>query len=336
METNHPTKLTAAELSQIWSAYQNDTMSICVLRYFSQVVEDPAIGTILQQALETAEGHIPVLENFFKGDNWPTPEGFSESDVHLEAPRLFSDSFMLYYTHQMGMLGMNAYSMAIALSTRADVYGYFSTCMSELMNLHQNTTNLLLEKGLYIRSPYLSAPDSIDFITEKNFLGGWFGPSRPLVSLEIANLYSNIQRNALGKSLMIGFSQAAGTEEVRKYMVRGKEIAAKHVEVFSTSLNQADLPASVSWDTEVSESTVSPFSDKLIMFHTTALIAIGVGYYGTSLATSLRKDLSADYTRLSAEILKYADDGAKLMIEKGWLEEPPQAADREQLAKNKG
>lgn len=335
METTHNAKLTSAEISQIWAAYQNDSMAICVMQYFMKTAEDPAVASIIQEGLEISQGHIPILENFFNGENWPIPRGFKESDVNLDVPRLFSDSFMLNYTHQMGMLGMNAYSMAIALSTRPDLYGYFSTCMSEVMNLHQNASHLLLEKGLYIRSPYLPAPDSIDFVTNKKFLGGWFGENRPLVSLEIANLYANIQRNALGKGLMMGFAQVAGSEEVRKFLVRGKEIAEKQVEVFSTLLNKDDLPASVTWDNEVTDSTVSPFSDKLMMFHTTSLIAIGVGYYGTSMATCFRKDVTTDYTRLSAEILKYADDGAKLMIDKGWMEEPPQTADREQLAKRK-
>lgn len=40
---------------------------------------------------------------------------------------------------------------------------------------------------------------------------------------------------------MMGFSQVVGTQELRKYMVRGKEIAAKHVEVFGSKLNQGDL-----------------------------------------------------------------------------------------------
>lgn len=71
-----------------------------------------------------------------------------------------------------------------------------------------------------------------------------------------------------------------------------------------------------------------------MMFQTTALIASGIGYYGTSMATSFRKDIAVDYIRLTAEIAKYAVDGAKIMIDYGWLETPPQAIDRDQLAKH--
>lgn len=335
MEVQHNAKLTATELSQIWAAYQNDTMSICALQYFLQTVEDDDIRSIIQQTLDAAQSHIPKLTTFFTEENWPVPQGFTEADVNLSAPRLFSDTFMLYYIQQMGMLGINAYSMAISLSVRQDVYEYFSQCMIEYMDIHKKGTQLLLEKGLYIRAPYLAPPESIDFVNDTKFLGGWFGENRPLLSLEIANLYSNIQRNALGSALMIAFSQVAGTEEIRKYMIKGKNMATKHVEVFGSLLTKDDLPSPVTWDSEVTQSTVSPFSDKLMMFHTTALISIGMGYYGTALSTCLRKDVSTDYARLIAEIGKYSLEGAKIMISHSWLEEPPKAANRDELAKNK-
>ncbi|QQK76292.1 hypothetical protein HUG15_12500 [Salicibibacter cibarius] len=36
-----------------------------------------------------------------------------------------------------------------------------------------------------------------------------------------------------------------------------------------------------------------------------------------------------------AQIMKYSAESAKLMIDNGWLEEPPQAKDRDRLAKKK-
>ncbi|HET7521835.1 MAG TPA: DUF3231 family protein [Bacillales bacterium] len=336
MEIEHRTKLTSAEISQIWSAYQNDTLSACVLEYFLQHVEDRDIASSIEQALQITQSHIQSLETFFREEKFPLPQGFTGGDVNPEAPRLFSDSFMLYYIHQIGMLGMNASSMAVTLSVRPDIHDYFSRTMREYQQVHETATRLLLEKGLYIRPPYIPVPKKVNFITSHDFFGGGMAENRPLIALEISNLYGNIQRNSLGRALLTGFAQVAQSQQVRKYLVRGKEIAAKHLDIFSSVLNKDDLPASVSWDTEVTASTVAPFSDKLMMFHTTALIAIGIGYYGTSLSTCLRKDLAANYSRLTAEIVKYSADGAKLMIDKGWMEEPPQAADRDQLMKKKG
>nr|WP_245628166.1 DUF3231 family protein [Shouchella shacheensis] len=72
-------------------------------------------------------------------------------------------------------------------------------------------------------------------------------------------------------------------------------MAAKHVEVFGSVLSEDDLSAPVSWDSEVTTSTVAPFSDKLMMFLTTSLIAIGMGYYGTSMSTTMRRDILVHY-----------------------------------------
>ncbi len=88
-------------------------------------------------------------------------------------------------------------------------------------------------------------------------------------------------------------------------------------------------------DTYVTESTVSPFSDRMMMFIITGLIALGIGYYGTSISTSIRRDLTAHYDRLIHEILKYSEDGANILIDNGWMEEPPRASDRDELAKKK-
>ncbi|WLR57170.1 DUF3231 family protein [Mesobacillus subterraneus] len=52
-----------------------------------------------------------------------------------------------------------------------------------------------------------------------------------------------------------------------------------------------------------------------------------------SVAASQRKDLAAIYARLNTEILIYAEDGANIMIDEGWLEQPPLSADRNDLAK---
>jgi hypothetical protein len=41
------------------------------------------------------------------------------------------------------------------------------------------------------------------------------------------------------------------------------------------------------------------------------------------------------YMRSLAEMLAYVEDGANILIDNGWMEEPPKAADRADLASNK-
>jgi hypothetical protein len=334
MEINHDTRLSSAEISQIWAAYQNDTLTVCVLRYFLTHVEDNDIRSLTEYALSMSESHVQKLTVFFNEEKFPVPMGFTEEDVNVNAPRLYSDTFILFYLQQVGKLGMSAYSVATAVSARLDIHKYFFECLNEYGNLHRMANEILLAKGLYVRAPYIPYPDSVEFVQKQSFLTGWFGDRRPLISLEIANLYDNIQRNSLGVAVLMGFSQTAQSKRVSQYMVRGKEIAAKHVEIFGSLLWEENIPSPVTWDADVTTSTAAPFSDKLMMFHTTSLIAIGIGYYGTSMSTSMRRDIQSHYSRLIAEIGKYAEDGANIMIDNGWMEKPPQSPDRQKIIKN--
>lgn len=52
-----------------------------------------------------------------------------------------------------------------------------------------------------------------------------------------------------------------------------------------------------------------------------------------SIAASQRSDLGVMYSRLMTEVLKYGEDGVNILIDEGWLEQPPLAPDRDALSK---
>ncbi len=333
MTINRNIKLTSAELSQLWSAYLNDTVAICEIEYYLRTVEDDQIKELLSVALQQSEAHIERLRTFFTGDHYPIPKGFSkEEDVHVNAPSLFSDVYILNWLNQFGKLGVNAYSVSVSVVAREDVQNYFSECLSQSNEMIKLSNELLLSKGLYMHPPHLPTPNGIDFVQSQQFLAGWFGDVRPLTSLEITNLYGNIQRNALGIVTMQGFAQTAQSKETGRILKRGKQIAEKHVEVFSSILHKDDLPAPMTLSSEVTSSTTNVFSDKLMLYKSSILTGISMGYYGISMAAVQRRDLGVQYARLMAEIAKFAEDGANLLIKNGWMEEPPRAADRDELA----
>lgn len=336
LEFERHVKLTAAEITQLWASYMNDKGLTCQLQHFLAKVEDEEIRPLIQQALDLVQGNLKSLTEIFNKENYPLPYGFNtEEDVDATAPRLFSDTYVLNFLHQGAQISLQAYSISLSLSVRADVYSYFNECISQLAEFLREIKELLLVKGLYIRSPYLPTPENYDFVKSQKFLTGYFGDRRPLAGTEITNLYANFQRNALGVATMIGYSQVAKSKEVRKFLIRGKEISEKHCEIFGSIMREDDIPVPMSGDTEVTDSTTYTFSDKLIMFYSTALIALSVGYYGTAMAMSPRRDLGVQYSRLIIEITKYAEDGANIMIKNGWLEDPPRALDRDELAKKK-
>lgn len=333
-QTKHHIKLASAEIANIWTSYMNDSMASCVVGSFLSHTDNTEIRSVLDFALKTSQAHIDKLQSFFNEEHLPIPDALSvKEDVNKEAPPLFTDDFYLFYIQNIGKAGMLAYSIALANSARLDICEYFTECLSESARLYNKATEIMLAKGIFIRSPYIPEAKQVEYVQHESYMAGWFGNRRPLNVIEMSSIFFNLIHNQLGRALLIGFSQVAKSQEVREYMLRGRDIADKHVEIFGSLLSSEFLPSASTWSTMPTDSTIPPFSDKLMMFHTITLSGGGVGYYGNSLATSPRRDLSADYARLIAEVGHYSEDGATIMIKNGWLEQPPQATNRDQLAK---
>ncbi|HLS09878.1 DUF3231 family protein [Lentibacillus sp.] len=329
--------LTSADITQLWVSYVNDSALICQLQYFLAKSEDDETSQLLQQGLNQAQSHMTKITEIFSRENYPLPYGFNlDEDVDTTAPRLFSDKYVLYYLQQGARIVMQEYNVSLSLADREDVYNFFSECLQDQIGFLKMVNNVLQSRGFFTFYPSLPKPESYDFVKNQSFLTGYFGERRPLAGSEINNLFGNYVRNALGAATLVGFSQVATNTDVRKYLVRGKEIAQKHCEIFGSILHEDDLPASTRLEDAVTDSTTYTFSDKLMMFYSTGLIALSVGFYGTSMSMSPRRDLGATYNRLLNEILKYAEDGANILIKHGWMEEPPRALDRDELAKKKG
>ncbi|MGG1481867.1 DUF3231 family protein [Bacillus smithii] len=334
LEQGKQGRLTSGEISHLWSQYLNDSASICMLTYFLEKVEDADIKPIIEHALQLSKDHIQKIATIFINEKNVIPHGFKlEEDVDLNAPRLYSDIFILQFIHQMAKIGLISYSISLSVAVRPDVTNFYSDCLTESQNLYKTAKDLLLSKGLYIKAPYLPELDHVEFVKKQGFILDFFGEKRPLTALEIANLYANFQRNALGKATLDGFSQVAKSKVATQFFQRGVEISKKHIQLFREKLEESDLSVPITWDSEITESTAHTFSEKLMMFYTTSLISLSVVYYGFSVAFSPRIDIGILYNRVILEIQKYAEDGANIMIKNRWMEQPPMAPDRKELAK---
>jgi hypothetical protein len=325
--------LSSAEMSFLWENYIGDSLLICVWEHFLSNVEDQDIESIVLQGIELAKKHSKEAKDFFINENFPIPQGFGPQDVNLDSPRLFSDKFYLYYIRQALRGALANYSLAFSSSHRDDVRKYFMHCIHEDTELFNKTVEVMLEKGLANRPPKVPIPKQVDFVHDKAFLGEWFGEERPLSSIEISMIFMNIETNLLGSAIMTAFSQTAKEEKLKDYFQEGLKIATSHLGTFSKVLVKNNLHASPSWNPEVTDSTVSTFSDKLMLYHGGLATAAGIGNYGIALSSSQRRDIGTVYIRLSAEVAKYAEKGARLSIANGWLEQPPLAIDRNELIK---
>ncbi|WP_199623126.1 DUF3231 family protein [Paenibacillus alkalitolerans] len=332
-ETEHQVRLTSPEMASLWTSYLNDTMAICVMKHVLNKVEDTQIKQVFEHALRLAETHIQTITGIFKEEHFPVPFGFTDNDVDLSAPRLFSDSFWLKYLHIMTAHGLTGYNVALTTSTRSDIREYYTKTNASSVDLYNLTIEVLLSKGLFSRPPYISTPSNADFVKKQSFLSGWFGDRRPLNAIEVSNIFFNLKKDIISRTLQMGFSQVAKSQEVRDYMKRGVEITSKHIEVFSSILNENDLPSPKRWESEVTNSQIQPFSDKLILFHALLLVNTAIGFYGAGMAVCMRRDLALQYQRIITETQKYAEDGANIMINHHWMEQPPQADDRRALTR---
>ena len=323
--------LTAAEVSALWLQYMGDSMAICVYKYFLNIVENKEIKPILEFALQLAESHITKITEFLKSANFQVPIGFTENDVNVNAPRLFSDQFLLFYSYIMTIHGLTAYSLAITNLERQDIQNYFFECTVTSKELFQKIVELAKSQPKFSSVPSIPSPHGAEFIESTGIISNLIGDKRPVNSSEISTLFFNSKKTGFVKSLSLAFSQVAELEDVRDFMLKNVKLAGKDAESFDAILQQDNLPIPEKWDAEITDSTVSPFSDKLIMFHAGFLVNAALTYYGASLGSSFRSDIIVNYSKVFTHAMEAGAFSYNIMVKHGWLEKQPEAIDRKSL-----
>ncbi|MFS0862544.1 DUF3231 family protein [Fredinandcohnia sp. 179-A 10B2 NHS] len=333
-KTNTNEELTSAEMGKLWATYTGNSMSICILKYFLQHVEDQDIKALLENALHLSQDFLNKSKTIFEKDKFPVPKGFGEEDVNLGAPRLYQDEFYVHYLKYAAKAGLSIYSVGIPLVYRQDVKEFFRYCIDSTMDLIDQIKDILMNKGLIIKPPIIPVPEKVEFV-HQDFLNGYFGHVRPLHALEIAHFYDNIENNVTSKALIMSFAQVAKDEKIRKLFEKGRDMTTSNIENYMKKLHDENLPTPTFLDDLVTTSTFSPFSDKLMLFHKMDMFTMKIRAFGNSVAVNGRRDVSLIYTKSLLKIGTFVQEAAMIMIEKGWMEQPPKAADRNKLASNK-
>jgi len=324
-------KLTSAEVSSLWFQYMGDSMAICVYKYFLNIVEDKQIKPILEYALQLSEGHVVKITGFLKNANFQIPIGFTEDDVNVNVPRLFSDQFLLFYSYIMTIHGVTAYSLAITNAEREDIQNHFFECTQTSKELFQKIVEAGKNQPKFTSVPSIPSPFLPKFEESPGFVSNLIGDKRPLNSSEISTLFFNSRKTGFNKTLSIAFSQVAEKEEVRNFMLKNIKLAGKDTESFNAILQQDYLPLPEKWDIEITDSTVSPFSDKLMMFHIAFLVNAALSYYGSSIGTSYRTDITLNYSKVFVHAMEAGALAYNILVKNGWFEKQPEAIDRKSL-----
>lgn len=331
MNDNVKYPLVVSSIAGLWNTYTSDSASICMFKHFLNNVDDKDTKNIIEQALKLAEQHIRDIENTFNEEGITVPQAFGEADVDISAPRLFTDAYYLFYLSSMAGFGMDAYSLIIRYTARPDMTDFFTKCLNEATDLLRKVMTLRLEKGLYLKAPRVEVTKGPTYIEKETFLSGLFGERRPMLAREVTNVFAGLLFDIVWRALSVGFGQVAASKQVKGFMFMGKDITSAHFEEFSKLLNNEDIPVPSISDSFVTSSTVSPFSDKLMMYQVLEFCSFALGVDGAAIATSMRSDLLATHTKFGAEIQRYASDGIKIMIDNKWMEQPPQVVRHESL-----
>jgi hypothetical protein len=331
LEVEHKTHLTAKELSSLWSTYMHYTFITCFVKHFLQNVEDQDVKLLLEDGAAIANHRVSRAIEILSQEQYPIPTGFSDEDLVQNAPRLYSDVFYHFYLQEMITLGLGINSICFTGAVRSDVREFYHECILSSMRFFNNATDTMLAKGIMVRPPYITTAKTVDFVKSQDFLTGFLGRRRPLLTMEIASLHQLVLTNFVGKSLLLGFKQVCESNQVRAYISRGVKLSSKIIDTFGSFLSREDLPVPMIWDSMVTDSAAATFSDKLIMFHISVLTASGFQNMGNALSTALRHDISANLYKTQLEIAGFAEDGINIMIDNGWLEEPPRLIDRREI-----
>jgi hypothetical protein len=328
-------KLTSSEIGTLWGEYVNGTAVDTINRYMVTIIEDAAIKAIFEDAIETYAKQKNQMVTFLEKEGFPVPIGFTESDLYKGKQRLFTDIFCLNYLHIMTLHGLLGHSTSLGVSVRKDLRYFYDACDNDGKRMYHQTIELLLEKGSFQRDPLFYPAKNPEYVSSNDFMDGFFGKGRTLAATEIISISFNLKKSIMAKTLSIAFSQVAQTKEVRKFLEEAEKVADQQIKMFSKIMQTDNLPAPKSWETEVTDSTDSPFSDKLMLYHIGFLFQAAQNYHGTGLASAMRTDLVAAYETTILKNLMVTKKWFNIMVQNKWLEQPPLAPNRKEIAQEK-
>ncbi|MCM3770583.1 MULTISPECIES: DUF3231 family protein [Priestia] len=325
--------LTSSELANLWMTYQEKTMIIRFLEYFLEDKQD--YKELFELYYSRSLKSVERIKEIFENEGAVIPIGFTKDDVNVGVPKLYDHMFEVMYIRLMSQIETGLFALHSTMSYREDVRNFFVEATAEAQDIYNQSTQILLETGVIAKPPYVSMPKEVHFVHAQNYIGGlsWFSEKRSLNTIEVSLIQHAVDTNLVGMQLMIGFAQVANNKEAQQHFVSGMKLSKKIETELGDILRDSYIEPPATHAGKATNSTVPPFSDKLMMYNTSLLSTFGLGSNALGGAFSLRSDLPLKMLQLAKDIYSLAKEGGKIMIKNGWLEEPPQIEDRDQLTK---
>ena len=327
--------LSSSELGTLWLTYQEKTMVQRMLEYFIEQADDNQAKEIMQDAHMKVINYLEDIKAILKNEGAVIPIGFKEEDVNIGVPKLYDNMFDIMFFRLISSISMGLHTLHMSMAYRKDIVLLYKELTAFTQSVYDECVDYLQKKDVLPRPPAVSMPKSVEFADGTNYMSGFnlFSEKRALNTVEVAHLYNAIESNIIGMQMITGFAQVANEPEVKKYFVKGKELAKKIVTDYTQIFLQSDIQPPSTWGANATDSKVAPFSDKLMMYCTSIFCGFGLGANALGTAFSLRSDLPLIMGNTAKDVLTYGRDGGKIMAKNGWLEEPPSMQDRNDLTK---
>ncbi|PFN79157.1 hypothetical protein COJ85_30925 [Bacillus sp. AFS076308] len=322
-------ELTTNEVSNLWSSYLKNSMEQRLFEYFFASTEDRQIKQVIEKMLNQSKKSINELQVIFTKENLAIPRGFTEEDVRIDALKVFSDTFILYFCFDLTHLSMSTYPIALSDCTRKDVRDHFQVNIAFSVKIQNEIVDLMLSQGVYLKPPQVAIDSEVEFADSMFYLNGFFGGSRPLNAAEISNLSRIVHRAQFSEMVFVTFNKLAKAKEVKQHFSKGRDGIKKVLDSLQEVLEKENIPISASGDYKFSDVEMSPFSDRLLLFFVNTCLGIFCfAMISQSMTSSLRTDIVSKLEKISEDMKKYYGQGLLLAIKEKWLEQPPQAVDR--------
>ncbi|MFD1707511.1 DUF3231 family protein [Siminovitchia sediminis] len=300
-------------------------MILRILEYFIEKSDNQKAKNLMLGLWKKLHPMVIEIKTMLKKEGAAIPVGFTETDIHLNAPKLYDNGFDIMFCRILKEISMGMYVLHMTLSYREDIVNYYKQLTDITQTYYNKFTQHLLEEELLPRPNYTTMPKSVDYITDKSYMKGTnlFGHKRTLNTVEFGLLYHSIETNITGMQLMRGFAQCAKDGEARQYFTKGQELSKEILKETGEIILQNNIHPPATPGGTVTSSTEAPFSEKLMMFCTYLLGGFALGGQGFSTTLILRYDMMMKTAVFAKDIYEYTIEGARLMMSKGWLEEPP-------------
>jgi Protein of unknown function (DUF3231) len=324
-----PKELTVSEVSNIWSSYLKNSMELQFFTYFSQTTQDRKVRKIVGRLLHQSGKNLKQLQDFFHKESMSVPIGFTDEDININAGKVFSDHFILFFCHDITQLSLNTYPSALGESTRKDIRDYFEITLKFTLKIQNEIVDLMLSKGIYPKPPKIKLDDRIDFARSIQYLNGFKGGSRALNAPEIANLSRLIHRAQFSKKIFASFSHISQRKEMRDHFSKGRALIEDVLRSLQEVMDKENIPVSSAKELTRYDVDIPPFSEKMMLFFVNTCIGIFCfTMISQAMTSSLRSDIIMKLLGISKNMSLYYGKGLMIAIKQKWLEQPPQAAGR--------